>query len=164
MISVPLDKKRHNRKAFDCGVKALNNYLQLMANQQSHRDNSRTFVLEDENDSNVIIGYYTLTMITIDLSTLPSNLQKKHQNSNSAALIARLAVDKRYKGKGFGEWLLIDTLIKLLNASDSVAFPLIVVDAKDGAVEFYKKFGFSSFFDEENKLFISVESVRKSFS
>jgi len=163
MITVSLDKKRHDRKGFDCGVKALNNYLQMMANQQSNRDNSRTFILEDDNDSTVIIGYYTLTMIPINLTSLPSNLQKKHQNSNSAGLIARLAIDKKYRGKGFGEWLLVDALIKLLNASDSVAFPLIVVDAKEGASDFYKKFGFVSFFDEENKMFMTVDSVRKSF-
>ena len=163
MITVSLDKKRHDRKGFDCGVKALNNYLQMMANQQSNRDNSRTFILEDDNDSTVIIGYYTLTMIPINLTSLPSNLQKKHQNSNSAGLIARLAIDKKHRGKGFGEWLLVDALIKLLNASDSVAFPLIVVDAKEGASDFYKKFGFVSFFDEENKMFMTVDSVRKSF-
>jgi len=163
MTTVPLDKKRHDRKRFDCGIKALDNYLRMMANQQSNRDNARTFILEDDQNPQCIIGYYTLTMISIDITSLPSNLQKKHQSSNSAGLIARLAVDKRYKGDGFGEWLLVDALKKLLNASDTVAFPLIVVDAKDGASDFYKKFGFVAFFDEDNKLFIAVDSVRKSF-
>ncbi len=37
------------------------------------------------------------------------------------------------KRKGFSEWLLIDALRKLLAASESVAFPVIIVDAKDGA-------------------------------
>jgi len=163
MITVPLDKKRHDRKRFDCGVKALNNYLQMMANQQSSRDNTRTFVLEDMQDSKYIVGYYTLTMIAMDLTALPLDLQKKHPNSNSAALIARLAVDKRYIKNGFGEFLLVDSLKKLLDASNLVAFPIIVVDAKDGASDFYKRFGFISFFDEDNKLFITVDSVRKSF-
>ena len=163
MTTLLLDKKRHDRKSFDCGVKALNNYLQLMASQQSDRDNTRTFVLEDDKNPSVIIGYYTLTMISIDLTALPATLQKRHHNIHSAGLIARLGVDKRYKGKGFGEWLLVDALKKLLYASESVAFPFIVVDAKDGASDFYKKFGFVSFFDEENRLFITVDSVRKSF-
>lgn len=163
MISVPLDKTRHDRKRFDCEVKVLNNYLQLMSNQQSHKDNTRTFVLEDGENPHYIIGYFTLTMIAMDLTSLPSNLKKKHQNSNSAGLIARLAVDKRYKNRGFGEWLLVDALQKMVNASDAVAFPLIVVDAKDGASDFYKKFGFIPFYDEPNKLFITVASVRKSF-
>ncbi len=163
MISVSLDKKRHDRKRFDCEVKALNNYLRMMANQQSYKDNARTFLLEDNTNPNYIMGYYTLTMIAMDLTALPLELQKKHQNASSAGLIARLAVDKRYKKNGFGEWLLVDALQKLLDASDLVAFPLVIVDAKDGASDFYKKFGFLSFLDEDNKLFITVDSVRKSF-
>ena len=38
MQTVQLDKKRHNRKAFDCEVDALNDYLYSMANQQSLKD------------------------------------------------------------------------------------------------------------------------------
>jgi GNAT superfamily N-acetyltransferase len=60
-------------------------------------------------------------------------LTYRFPSSTSGGLIARLAVDDRYKGKGFGEWLLIDALRKLLAASDSVAFPFVIVDAKDGA-------------------------------
>jgi len=162
MITVALDKNRHDRKRFDCGIKELNSYLQMMVNQQSSKDNTRTFVLEDEKNPKFIIGYYTLTMTSIDLKSLPLNLQKKQHNATTAGLIARLAVDKRYKGEGFGEWLLVDALERLLDASDSVVFPLIVVDAKDGVAEFYEKFGFLTLLDEDNKLFITIDSVRKS--
>ncbi|MEA3419065.1 MAG: GNAT family N-acetyltransferase [Campylobacterota bacterium] len=164
MTTVQLDKKRHERKRFDCGVDALNNYLKLMAKQQSIKDNSRTYVLEDEKDPKYIMGYYTLTMVAIELKSLPLNLQRKHQSSHSAGFIARLAVDKRYVKKGFGAWLLVDALKKLLMASDVVAFPLIIVDAKEGASAFYEKFGFTAFEDEDNKLFITIADVRAGFS
>ena len=164
MLSTPLDKNRHNRDKFDCGVAFLNNYLKLTANQQSAKDNARTYVLEDALDSSLIVGFYTLTMISVNLTTLPKNLQKKHKSNNSAGLIARLAVDKKYKNRGIGSWLLIDALLKLLNASDTVGFAMIVVDAKDGLKSFYEKFGFESFQDEKNKIFISVKDVRMSFS
>jgi ribosomal protein S18 acetylase RimI-like enzyme len=49
-----------------------------------------------------------------------------------------LAVDESYKKRGFGEWLLIDALAKLLAVSDSVAFPVVMVDAKDGTKHFYQ--------------------------
>lgn len=163
MQSIQLDKKRHERQNFDFGVEALNNYLKLMANQHSIKDNSRTYLLEDSKNANQIIGFYTLTMVSIDLSLLPKNLQKKHHNNYSAGLIARLAVDKRYAKKGFGAWLLVDALKKLLMASDTVGFPMIVVDAKEGSSTFYEQFGFTPFIDEENKLFISVADVRASF-
>jgi len=162
MITVQLDKNKHDRNRFDCGIKTLNNYLKLMASQQSKKDNTRTFVLEDEAISERIIGYYTLTMTPINLSILPIKLQKKHYNARSGGLIARLAVDKRYKQKGYGEWLLVDALKKLLIASETVAFPLIIVDAKDGAVEFYEKFGFMALQDMPKKLFITIADIRAS--
>ena len=86
MTLVLLDAKKHNRKKFDCGVDALNNYLKLMANQQSKKDNSRTYILEDSKDEKTIIGFYTLSMIKIELSSLPIHLQKKYQKNYIAGL------------------------------------------------------------------------------
>jgi len=160
VITLLLDKKKHLRKRFDCGVEVLNNYLCMMANQQSKKDNSRTFVLEDDRNPRHIIGFYTLTMTPIDLSALPTSLQKKHRQIHAGGLIARLAVDRRYAKQGYGEWLLIDALKKLLSASKQVGFPVIVVDAKAGASQFYEKFGFTPFANQTNKLFITVADVR----
>ncbi len=164
MRTVPLDKKRHNRKAFDCEVTALNDYLHSMANQHASKDNTRTYILENSKNPSDIVGYYTLTMTTIELSKLPAKLQKKHFNNTSSALIARLAVDKKYKHRKIGSWLLIDALKRVLNASNIVAFPMVIVDAKDGVAEFYEKFGFSPFLDEEKKLYLPIATIRANFS
>jgi GNAT superfamily N-acetyltransferase len=164
MNTVLLDKAKHDRNRFNCGIEALNNYLKVMESQQAKKDNSRTFVLEDDNDNSHIIGFYTLTMTQIDLKALPNKLQNKYQSSTSGGLIARLAIDERYKGQGFGEWLLIDALRKLLTASDSVAFPVVIVGAKDGATHFYERYGFQAFQEAENKLFITIADVRASLS
>ena len=56
MQTVLLDKAEHDRSRFNCGVDALNNYLKAMASQQAKKDNTRTFVLEDESDSSLVIG------------------------------------------------------------------------------------------------------------
>ncbi len=162
MKTVLLDKARHDRNRFNCGIEALNNYLKVMASQQAQKDNTRTFVLEDDNEPAHVIGFYTLTMTPIDMQALPQKLQKKHLQATCGSLIARLAVDEHYKGQGFGEWLLIDALTKLLVASNSVAFPVVIVDAKDGAKHFYQRYGFTPFKDEENKLFITIADIRAS--
>ena len=162
MITVPLHKNKHDRHHFDCGVEALNNYLKVMASQQSKKDNTRSFVLEDENKPERIIGYNTLTMTPINLDALPVKLRKKHHNASSGGLIARLAVDHRYQKQGCGEWLLIDALRKLLFASETVAFPLVIVDAKNGSIAFYEKFGFVAFQDTPNKLFLTMADIRAS--
>lgn len=164
MISAKLDKEQHQRDGFDCGVVALNRYLALMANQQSSRDNSRTFVITADEQANQIIGYYTLTMATLDLSALPPSLQKKHASACSAGLIARLAVDKRFAKQGYGEWLLIDALHRLLEASNSVGFPFVLVDAKDGVTGFYERFGFKAFQDTPQKLFMTIADIRRSLA
>ena len=164
MITVALDKDKHDRNRFDCGIEALNSYLKIMANQQSKKDNTRTFVLEDDNNPERIIGYYSLTMAPINLNALPIKLQKKHHNVSSAGLIARLAIEKRYKKQGYGEWLLVDALRRLLLASDTVAFPIVLFDAKKGSVEFYKKFGFVPFKDIPSKLFITMADIRLSLT
>lgn len=164
MQTVLLDKAKHDRNDFDCGIEPLNNYLKVMASQQAKKDNTRTFVLEDTQAETRIIGFYTLTLTPIDLKALPAALQKKHQSSSSGGLIARLAVDQRYKGQGFGEWLLVDALKKLLQASDTVAFPVVIVDAKDGAKQFYEKYGFTPFRDAESKLFITIADLRENLS
>lgn len=64
--------------------------------------------------------------------------------------------------KGFGEWLLFDALRKQLAASDSVAFPVAIVDAKDRAKHFYERYEFQTFQQTENKLFITIADVRAS--
>lgn len=161
MHTVLLDKAQHDRHRFNCGIGALNNYFKLIANQQAKKDNSRTFVLEDNNKLTYVIGFYTLTVAPIELKGLPRKLQKKHQSATSGGLIARLAVDQRYQGKGYGEWLLVDALRKLLAASDSVAFPVVIVDAKDGAKDFYLRYGFQAFQDNEHKLFIAIADIRR---
>ena len=43
MNVVLLDKAKHDRNRFNCGVEALNNYLKVMASQQAKKDNTRTF-------------------------------------------------------------------------------------------------------------------------
>jgi GNAT superfamily N-acetyltransferase len=161
MKTVTLNSKKHKRKSFDCGVDVLNSYLQNIANQHSKNDISRSYILEDKNDNTAIVGFYTLSLTALSFS---KSLQKEFPYTKSAGLIARLAVDKKYHNDGYGEWLLVDALLKLLDASEIVGFPIIVVDAKDGVKEFYKKFGFIEFFDEKDRLFITVDGVRKSFS
>jgi len=71
-----------------------------------------------------------------------------------------MAVDKKHKGEGLEELLLVDALRKLLQVSDEVGFPFVIVDAKDGAKAFYEKYGFTAFEDLENKLFLTIADIR----
>lgn len=156
-----LNPKIHERDAFDCGIAALNAFLQRQANQQAQKDQARTYVLVRENAPTQIIGFYTLALTKMDLTALPFSLQKRYQHTDSVGLIARLAVDNAFQGKGYGGKLLYDALMKLYQASEMVGFPMIFVDAKEGMAAFYEAYGFQRVSESNARLYLAVETFRK---
>ena len=55
-----LDTKKHQREHFNCGVDALNIYLQWFANQDQKRNLTRIYVLAERK---CIIGYYSIRVV-----------------------------------------------------------------------------------------------------
>jgi predicted GNAT family N-acyltransferase len=111
-----------------------------------------------------VVGFYSLSAYTLALNDLPEALAKKlpRYDAIPAALIGRLARDVRVRDCGLGELLLADAVRRILQAAQSVAIFAIVVDAKDErAVDFYTRFGFSSFPASPRRLFMlaSVAAV-----
>ncbi|WP_325198556.1 GNAT family N-acetyltransferase [Kingella oralis] len=148
----------HNRKGFDCGVPALNDFLQKFAGQKSSRNQVQTYVLSAD-DNETIIGYFTLTMTRFNWH---ETVGKKSKTVDTAALIARLAVDKRFTGQGVGLFLLRTALEKLIIANDILGVPIIVVDAKDGVSAFYETVGFQFLEQGSSRLFITMETILNS--
>jgi GNAT superfamily N-acetyltransferase len=164
MTIEPLEPSRHDRKTFDCGNEILNRFLYHQAAQQSRKDNSRTYVLTDRKSPERIIGFYTVTMIALDWPQLPEKLAKRHKNAKGSALIARLGVDKRFQGQGYGERLLVDALKRILKASEMIGYPLVFVDAKEGASTFYEIYGFRPLLYHPDKLFMTIADIRKNMN
>lgn len=159
-----LDAKIHQREHFDCGIAVLNTFLQRQANQQAQKDQARTYVLVNENAPTQIIGFYTLALTKMDLSSLTLSFQKHYQHTDSVGLIARLAVDRAFQGQGYGGKLLYDALMKLYQASEIVGFPVIFVDAKVGMASFYEAYGFQQVNENNARLYLAVETFRKALS
>jgi GNAT superfamily N-acetyltransferase len=84
-------------------------------------------------------------MHSVALTDLPVDMSRRlpRYPDVPAALLGRLAVDSRYRGRGFGRVLLIDALQRAYRASAEVRAFAIVVDAlHDAARDFYVKYGF----------------------
>lgn len=76
-------------------------------------------------------------------------------------LLARLAVDKRFKGQGVGTELRRDALLRTLSAAEIAGLRAIVVDANDDAARmFYERLGFEAFRDDPLRLFLILKDVR----
>jgi GNAT superfamily N-acetyltransferase len=162
MTIEPLDPSRHDRKGFGCGIEALDLFLRQQAAQQRRKDNGRTYVLIDSGHPERIIGFYTVTMIALEWPELPEKLARRHRNAGGAALVARLAVDRRHRGNGHGARLLTDALRRVLAASEAIGYPVVFVDAKAGAASFYEAYGFERLADRPDRLFMTVADIRAS--
>ena len=158
-------EKKHNRKNFDCGKELLNNYLKTQARQDIKRKLSACFVLSDEKTHD-IQGYYTLSNNSIPLSSFPEQIRKKLPESYTsipATLLGRLAIDKKFQGKGIGKILLIDALKRSYEASQKIGSFAVVVDPIDeGAENFYKKYDFIKLPDSK-KMFLPIQTLQQLF-
>jgi GNAT superfamily N-acetyltransferase len=88
-----------------------------------------------------------------------TNLSIPRYSSGDAATgpLARLAVDHREQGKGFGKALLKDAILRTMQAAEIAGLKLLLVHAKDeAAADFYRKHGFEPVLDDPLKLFLPV--------
>ncbi|MET3106001.1 putative GNAT family N-acyltransferase [Oxalobacteraceae bacterium GrIS 1.18] len=160
--TLPLSNK-HRRDQFSCGTVPLDTYLRNQASQDAKRHLAAPFVLI-EPPADEVLGYYTLSSSSVDLTDLPENLSKKlpRYGAMPVILTGRLAIDLRLKGKGFGEFLLMDALCR--SAHNPIAAMAVIVDAKDQtAKSFYQHFGFIPLQKKPMRLFLPMTTIKKLF-
>ena len=163
---IQLLSKHHDKHSFSCGVAELDQYLSQRAGQDKRRCVAATYVLTDNGSEQAIIGYYTLSATSIELTELSEQVAKKLPRYPliAATLLGRLAVDKNYHGNGYGELLLADALKRSLKISDSVASFSVIAEAKNNNVsKFYEKYGFVQFPDHKQRLFLPMITIKQAF-
>jgi predicted GNAT family N-acyltransferase len=155
----PLER-RHDRTDFSCGTEALDAYLQRQAGQDLRRNIASVFVAA-ENGSNKVVGYYTLAAAEIPYVRLQSDEQKAipHYGNLPAIRLGRLAIDVSLQGRMLGVLLLMDAVNYSLCLP--IAWKFFLVDAKESAVAFYKKFGFVSCIDNDKILYLTRKNAVK---
>jgi predicted GNAT family N-acyltransferase len=141
----PLDSKRHDRTRFACGEPSLDTYLKTQATQDQRRKACAVFVLVEESEPRVVIGYFTLSAHGLAPGDVPDEA-KKHlprYPQVSATLIGRLAVASHRHGEGLGGALLVRALRKAYENANVVGSSMVVVDAlSESAASFYAAHGF----------------------
>lgn len=151
----PLDAS-FNAESFQCGHEPLDEYIRHYASQDVRRNVARVFIARPENDPQQLAGFFTLSAGSVSCSSLPPSLARKlPRYPVPVALIGRLAVDKKFQGKGLGSILLADTRKKVSQASSVLAVAGIIVDAKDDqAISFYRHFGFIPLQGQTDKMLL----------
>ena len=159
-----LDRKRHDRAGFSCGVPALDAYLQRQAAQDMEKHAAVVYVAVIEPPA--VDGYYTLSQFSIDFVCLPEALAKRFPRYPvvPATLLGRLAVSGALHGHRLGETLLFDALRRSLMQSKHIASAGVVVDAKDEkAAAFYRRYGFIPILDADQRLFLHMKTIEQMF-
>jgi GNAT superfamily N-acetyltransferase len=151
----------HDRLGFDCGKPEMNRFLQQTAAQKARRDLGSTWVAVSESGSQEVLGYYTLTVVTLDASAFPTrNLPREV----GCVLLARLAVAKGHSGQGLGETLLLRALLEVARVSESVGVYGLVLDALDDEAEAWylrRDFGFIKLLDRPRHYFVPSATLRQ---
>jgi GNAT superfamily N-acetyltransferase len=133
--------RHHAVDDFDCGEAALNQFLSKFAFPNQQANASQTYIgLAD----NTIVGFYTLVFGEVSYDDAPERLKKGlARHPVPLMLLARLAVDQQWQGKGVGSGLLKDAMSRTMQAADIGGVRALAAHAKDdNARTFYEHFGF----------------------
>ena len=105
-----------------------------------------------------MLSFYTLSTLSIDLTSLPEELSRKlPRHPAPCVLLGRLAVDRSVHGRGVGRMLLADAVRRVIAADEFVAMHAMIVDAaNDDARRFYEGFGFMPLTDRPMRLFLPL--------
>jgi predicted GNAT family N-acyltransferase len=155
----------HDRAAFASGVEPLDRYLRAQAGQDSRRRVASCFILTRTDEPAQVLGYYTLSALSIALTDLPSSLAKRlpRYPTVPATLMGRLATDSRHRGQRLGELLLFDACPRVLKSE--IATFALVVDAKDAAAErFYARYRFLRLLAGSSRMFLPITEIAALFA
>src|ERR1700744_4700253 len=160
----PLSKV-HDRSGFSCGTDVLDSYFRNQVSQEVAKRVAACFVLIP--DIATVAGFYTLSQYSVGLGSLPFEISRKLPKYPEvpATLLGRLAVSEDFRGRGLGEYLLLDALYRSWRQAKHVASVAVVVDAKnDDARSFYARFEFLRMPDSPRRLFLPMKKIDSLFA
>lgn len=114
-------------------------------------------IADNDNNEKIIktIGYITITNSEIDVQESYSLTDCPHANKYSslpAIKIARLMMDSHYRGNRIGTHLINHVLTLISDEiAPRVGCRFLITDAKQDAISFYEKIGFSLLDTDNNK-------------
>ena len=136
-----LDPERHGVDDFECGERSLDIWLREQAVVASARRTARTWVWVDGRGS--VVGYYALAAHRVARADVPKAVGRGGPVEIPAVLLGRLALSRTLRGQGLGEVLVADALTRVVDATQTVAARLVVVDAlHEQVARFYQSLGF----------------------
>ncbi len=153
--------RHHDRADFDCGVAALNAYLQHYARQNHEAGGAKTFVAVPHKTPKIVLGYYTISPGAIAFAKAPATLTRKLGRYEVPVFrLGRLAVSLVVQGRGLGADLFLAAGARALAVAQAVGGVGLAIDAKDErAAAWYERFGALRLLDDPLKLVLPLDTI-----
>ena len=158
---------------FRCGKHPLDDYFRRHALPNDQGNIGLAYVVEATGDDvaaglPAVIGFYTLSMAAAVSTDVASVVAKKlPRYPMPVALIGRLAVDERARGRRLGEALLLDAMLRVVTAAEIIGCLGVIVDAKDDDAErFYRRYDFVTVDASSwpRRMFLPIQVARAAFA
>jgi len=152
----------HDFGDFCSGEASLDDWLKRRARANQVSGASRTYVVCEEKR---VIGYYALASGVVTVGNAPGRFRRNMPNPVPVAVLARLAVDHRWQGRGIGRALFRDAARRVAHAADTIGIRGIVVHAiSEEAKHFYLTLGFEASPSEPMTLMVTLSDIRATLS
>ena len=153
---------QNNVEDFCSGVEVLDDWLKKRALQNEASGAARTYAVCV---GNRVVGYYALATGAINHEKATGRVKRNMPNPVPVMVLARLAVDQSWQGKGVGRGLLRDALLRTVQAAEIAGIKAVLVHAiSEEAKAFYENFGFQASPVEPMTLMLTLKDVKSVLS
>lgn len=157
-LSILLLSSRYNLAPFDSGDAELNDFLKNDALEEQNEFLSKTHLCFYRDR---VAGFISMAADSVQVKRDkldPSQIiDECEYPAYPCILIARLAVDKNLHGYGIGSYLLSLAIGYAMESPLGCRY--LAVDPKNGALEFYGKFGFRFWTKSQRRMFLNLRDM-----
>lgn len=146
----------HILSEFYCGEAVLDEWIRNRGLKNQSLGAARTFVVCRE-DSSQVVGFYSLATGSVTHTVATGSLKRNMPDPIPVIILARLAVDASFHGKGLGADLLHDAVLRICRVAENIGVRAVMVHAlSNSAKQFYLHHGFTPSITQENTLFLRL--------
>lgn len=146
----------HQLAEFISGEVVLDDWLKHRGLKNQALGAARTFVI-CKKDTKQVAGFYSLATGSVNHTAATGNLRRNMPDPIPVIILARLAVDVSFRGKGLGADLLHDAVLRCYRVAENIGVRAIMVHAlTEEARSFYIHHGFKASLTQERTLFLKL--------
>ncbi|MHA3105496.1 hypothetical protein [Acinetobacter sp. ANC 3791] len=167
------DEQKESKKLFESSDDWVNQHLHKTFGQNDEKGIAKGFVMLDETETQ-IVGCYSIAMYQVDFRDLSKTELKQLGTINNlpttrplpVCLLVSFGLDQCLVGRGLGESLLIEALMRIYEISKNAGGLGVIIDVSNDKVRgFYEKYGFKQvpLPDKNTRYFLPMKELSDLF-